>query len=1249
MAITRIALNGATPLEFDGLTLDWSPATFLMEPDSGQSMAAATRFVGQRFTLYGQRGLYALSDESWWLYKAGVEWTNVFRVRCEIVEWDGHNLRFRTVADAGNFFRVYADPLQNANSWSGLGFSEGTLVYEGSFGVNQNFDFFRFNPTDAYLSSLDGAELGLATTATYVNPAYFPDYSGHLRLLDSGYSMALSIGNNAARKFWDGAAVFTPDSAVCRSFGSAIASSTLDYASQTPGEQGLVSLWLRAVVYTAGAVLQPVALNVVTDSAGGVARAPLAWRVGARARLAAPLLVSLRNPRFAWRAADPDPVPSPGFYGAAYVALACNVYDTVVAGVAGTVESCSLFPGIKVCLAGNVCVSAFFNMAVNEPHYAFCAMPLPFKAFRGLGAVRLPVLSRVLPVARWVGGIERYHSLAYPYSPGSEVYAAINQAVGNLISPVQLSRVEDRLTDAIVEPGVGTDFVFLPNGGVPPRYSGDPRTRVGVRIGLLSAAPEFAARVRVSSMMRGHARFEHKNFCMEVWPDGTVSLERWGVFWGEASKYSEDPLLPWHGSDSGSDGKVYGFPTVQGVAGTYGSGSFDSVDYFGFGQRAEASVWRPRVVRFREVYRDVFDTVYDASTNLRVVDTLLEDTSVYGGNRAVALLECRVGIYGGATAPLLIGVGAGQGRARVWLFTRVSASGAASGGLSVLVYDAAGPVRAALSLLVSGPVSGADSPWRYAVRVAGVDVSDRITGEIKVEAEAGAARIAHFVLAPTGTALDLAALGSAAVEIDYSPPGSGAFWRLFTGRLAEQEIDVASGALACLCSDGRAALLDALDAPGIEAITPGAVYSPTVHGAALAGAALAEARLATLAADLDLSPAGAWRLSPWESAPSPHFFLAGNGIIDESLSVRLMRYADAVPRVEVAFEYRYPLLRERQAAPHWHYDNCAGYFRVLGAQPFYLTGAIIKSAAEQEGWSVPYLDAVPSSGNASYAYWTQRRRYSQTVTESLSLSVRSPLAEAAYGPREVRRRRANLVAEFDATEWARDAGKPPLLSLPGFGIPGEGRLARDDQAVDGRAVADTAIRALLLMARRDILESLRGSRASARVPLNPRLDLPHTVRVDTARVAAVGRVVRLVHTLGVNGEAITEFELASFATQGVNPDATPMLAPAPLPVPDSNLDGFAPMLGGAIARDTGPEPDWEAPGFSVFYRVSTTPVDDDGDPGTPPVPVTTHTAVRSQFAIHLPAIPDADAQPLTLTHAADFLVAVPIDEFALIA
>ncbi len=140
--------------------------------------------------------------------------------------------------------------------------------------------------------------------------------------------------------------------------------------------------------------------------------------------------------------------------------------------------------------------------------------------------------------------------------------------------------------------------------------------------------------------------------------------------------------------------------------------------------------------------------------------------------------------------------------------------------------------------------------WDVVVSVDGADVSDRLTGRLRIEAEEGAARIAEFTLLPTGGQLALTDWVGAPAVIDVIQDGSA--HRLFTGLVDHPRYDPATRQVTLICTDARQEKLDALDAASIEALTPGALWSPDVFDGDADGLRRAEDRLSTLPAVLDL-------------------------------------------------------------------------------------------------------------------------------------------------------------------------------------------------------------------------------------------------------------------------------------------------------------------------------------------------------------------------------------------------------------
>ncbi len=148
-------------------------------------------------------------------------------------------------------------------------------------------------------------------------------------------------------------------------------------------------------------------------------------------------------------------------------------------------------------------------------------------------------------------------------------------------------------------------------------------------------------------------------------------------------------------------------------------------------------------------------------------------------------------------------------------------------------YRPALPLAITVSDVLEAPQAGGDAyVWSARVTLGGVDVSARLTGEIQVDAEENAARVAHFSLAPGGVSISLASLARQPVIIEQVRFDAGGarvgLYRLFTGVVDSPEYDADTRVLTLTCSDARQAKLAAMTREQLDALTPGAVWSPFV-------------------------------------------------------------------------------------------------------------------------------------------------------------------------------------------------------------------------------------------------------------------------------------------------------------------------------------------------------------------------------------------------------------------------------------
>jgi len=421
------------------------------------------------------------------------------------------------------------------------------------------------------------------------------------------------------------------------------------------------------------------------------------------------------------------------------------------------------------------------------------------------------------------------------------------------------------------------------------------------------------------------------------------------------------------------------------------------------------------------------------------------------------------------------------------------------------------------------------APW---ATLAGVDVSDRLTGPWQVDREAGRAAVAEFTLLPTAGALDAAALIGAAVQFGYTLDGARDV--LFTGVADEPAFDPTTGLLTLRCSDGLQARLDALPRPIIAALI-GGYWSAALFDESVTGYEYAQQRLATQAADYDLDPYGMGRLHQWAAAPTPHFTFvedpALGNFLHATLSLANSRYKEQINRIDLAIEVRFQRRLQRARTFRWQGKDFQEYLTDSFTLP---TEDTIRQAAEATGWGVTYesFERLPGSGIYYGFPWVHdpntppffvlsatlglARRWDQTITERYLYSITAPASIARWGEQKSDDYASLSPEPPDAQAWlgkefapAGAFGLGGSSDLGGFATAPNGDLYLDDLPAGER---ETAIEAAVARARAQILAAHRQHSVSLTAPLLPQIDLTHTARVETPRLTAQGKVRQIIHS-----------------------------------------------------------------------------------------------------------------------------------------
>lgn len=627
----------------------------------------------------------------------------------------------------------------------------------------------------------------------------------------------------------------------------------------------------------------------------------------------------------------------------------------------------------------------------------------------------------------------------------------------------------------------------------------------------------------------------------------------------------------------------------------------------------------------------------------------------------------------------------------------VYSTGTASADLQQVVANVTGVASAELEQLVysTGTVSvdvvqtvwqqaGAGYGEGYAsapvVTLKGVDVSARLTGRIRVEAEEGGARIAEITLEPAAGAIALSDWVGAAVTIDYAIlDGAGAVsvqTRIFTGVVDVPAYDPLAKLTTFHCTDDLQGQLVRADRASIDTAV-GGYYSSVIFDSEADNWTYTQDRLSTIPYAYDLEADGTARLTAWAAKATADITFTEGQIFDETLRVQLAERRDLHNVVNIGMQYRFPRLIERQVQCSWRYEG--GFCAYLANGSALPTDSMVETAVSGAGWllvaspgylRLPVSQFVNCSGGvigwvisesvraqlAIGASFTLAKRWTQTITESYTVEVIAPESVAQLGELP-KNETASLEASATDAAGAWESGNS-YTDAPAGGLADANGDTYWDQTSgtdDGRSVSDAALETLIARARTGILDAHRGNIVTFAVRLHPGIERHQTLRVEHTNLTAQGKVHQIVHEMDLDtGADTTTVSLAVSKTQALGLSSDPVAAPAPPAATptatrtSSDRVELGTYLGGYIGAAAYDE-NWSgwidnhyavAPG-SVVYGSDAVAGNLVTEPGAPVYP--------TQFVIHTDAIEDGARNPATLTREQTVQVAIPDDTLTMAA
>ena len=447
-------------------------------------------------------------------------------------------------------------------------------------------------------------------------------------------------------------------------------------------------------------------------------------------------------------------------------------------------------------------------------------------------------------------------------------------------------------------------------------------------------------------------------------------------------------------------------------------------------------------------------------------------------------------------------------------------------------------------------------------------------GVVRVEAEENTARIATFTILPPAESIDITYYIGKSATIDIIV--DTVTTRIFNGKVNLPTYDPVTGLLQFDCSDNLQGYFETLTEAQILTAIPGGYYDESVFGERQDGWQQTLDVLSTVPSAVNLDADGTTlSVTSWYAKTTPDRTYFTADIVDASMQLEIGRLREIVNTINLSAEYRFSRLHHRERTYGWNWGVVSFCDWYLDTFPL-PTRDMITSAATGAGWQVQneafVFETLPDSGTytcgggpvawsitpeaqnqwATNATWTMVKRWSQTVTETYTITLQDAESVTKFGE----------IAEDQGVGFATEYGDASFDASiesetpTGWTTDNVGDLYEDQ---DDRAISDNGLLCMLNYCRTRILRAHRYNYVQFDVLIEPDLDLIETVRVDDSTVISQGKVYQMVHQLDIEtGRALTTVKLAISKGGGGGtdteittvPTAPDTLVPGPV-LPDS--------------------------------------------------------------------------------------------------
>ena len=256
----------------------------------------------------------------------------------------------------------------------------------------------------------------------------------------------------------------------------------------------------------------------------------------------------------------------------------------------------------------------------------------------------------------------------------------------------------------------------------------------------------------------------------------------------------------------------------------------------------------------------------------------------------------------------------------------------------------------------------------------------------------------------------------------------------------------------------------------------------------------------------------------------------------------MVSISEIINNVSLSLKYRYPRLRQRNR--QFQVGN-ATFCEVVNHIGEFINTKRALDNIDSSSWNVDqdsigvnpmpptnWYNCPPTSGFIWYnindpqewvlsVFYTASYRFAQTIIEDYTIDIKAPKSIDQYGEKNAVMTHS-IDIDYDVSEWEKND-----IYKTTDGLIEDANDYYIDQDGDDY---ESAIKTAINMAKTSILRSHRKNTVTFESFLFPTLDLKHTLKVDTDKVVAKGKVTSIEHLISVNKRFGSSTVEISFST-----------------------------------------------------------------------------------------------------------------------